>query len=214
MRHRAQPFRRYHADAGSAESRDFHAIQRGFLQRTAKRGLAGGHRSQCVYPVADHQAVLRGRGAICHSMRTYLLRAAGVRNGRLEKHRRDFPRLAENVCIYVYAHGAECDVRENAAVRHVQFANRCSNRAVDHAHHRHCPHGEKDGQHYPAYRTQSGYHRRPAGASSHSGYAQCHAGASRGIVYQKHDLESAAPHQYGCGSAVRPAGLWHGQTSR
>ncbi|MFQ9125542.1 MAG: hypothetical protein ACLR4Z_00475 [Butyricicoccaceae bacterium] len=62
--------------------------------------------------------------------------------------------------------------------------------------------GEKDGQHYPAYRTQSGYHWRPAGASSRSGYAQCHAGASRGIVYQKHDLESAAPHQYGCGSAV------------
>lgn len=73
---------------------------------------------------------------------------------------------------------------------------------------------KKDGQHYPAYRTQSGYHWRPAGASSRSGYAQCHAGASRGIVYQKHDLESAAPHQYGCGSAVRPAGLWHGQTSR
>ena len=147
-------------------------------------------------------------------MRTHLLRAAGVRNGRLEKHRRDFPRLAENVRVYVYAHGAECDVCENAAVRHVELANRRGNRAVDHAYHRYCTRGEKDGQHYPAHRAQSGYHRRSAGAPSRSGYAQCHAGASRGIVYQKHDLESAAPHQYGCGSAVRPAGLWHGQTRR
>ena len=185
-----------------------------FFSELAKRGLVDGHRSQCVYPVADHQAVLRGRGAICHSMRTYLLRAAGICNGRFEKHRRDFPRLAENVCIYVYAHGAECDVRENAAVRHV-----------------HSPTGvaivpwimlitgivrvaKKDGQHYPAYRTQSGYHRRPAGASSRSGYAQCHAGASRGIVYQKTRSRIRRTHQYGCGSAVRLVGLWYGQTSR
>lgn len=119
-------------------------------------------------------------------MHTHLLRAAGVRNGRLEKHRRDFPRLAENVCIYVYAHGAECDVRENAAVRHVELANRRGNRAVDHAYYGHCPRGEKDGQ--PSQLSASSDSSTQNNTQQNSNFSY---GSSA-----RHTASSHMPHQY------------------
>ena len=92
-----------------------------------------------------------------------MMSGVGICHGRLQIHRRDFSRLAPDVCVHVRTDGIQSGVCQAADQRNVQCTERHGHYPVDDAGRWHCPHGKKDGRHYFAHRPQSGPDRRSTG---------------------------------------------------